>query len=216
MSTRFLVADEDVVVRLGVRAILEEHPGWQVVAEASSGPEAVEKAKTFRPDVAVLAFELPRLDGLTTARELVHNQPQIKILLLTRYRSSVLVRESLRAGIKVYLLKSNAAGELGRAVEALLRGHTYYSSEIGQILNSLAGEARKWKRTHKGERLLTARQIEVVRLICEGKTSAQIAKALGITIKTADTHRAAILRKSGCRSIADLCRYAIREGIIGS
>ena len=215
-TTRFLVADEDAFVRRGVRTLVEERQGWLIVAESSNGLDAIRKATKFRPDVAVLALNLPRLDGLRTAQRILKHHPQTKLLFLTRYRSSALVRGTLQAGIKAYLLKSHAERELVRAVEAVLRNKPYYSSEIRQIVEGLGGEARKRKRGRKPAPSLTPRQTQIVRLLGDGKTSAEIAAALGITRKTADTHRADILRRTNCRSTADLVRYAIREGIINS
>ena len=214
---RLLVADDHDVVRKGVRALLEEQPGWEVAAEAADGREAVEKAKLVQPDVTILDLSMPGLNGLEAAREILKTVPT-KILILTMYDSDPLVRQTLEAGARGYLLKSDAARDLISAVEALRRNKTFFTSKVAQmILEGYLGRPAKENEEESGRKngsRLTARQKQILQLLAQGRSSKQVAAALNISIKTAETHRANIMRRLDCHSVTQLVRYAIRNHII--
>jgi len=215
-TLRLLVADDHDVVRRGVRTLLEEQPGWEVVAEASNGHEAVEKAKLVRPDVTILDFSMPELNGLEAAREILKNVPT-KVLILTMYDSDPLIRETLEAGAQGYLLKSDAGRDLISAVDALQRNKTFFTPKVAQmILEGYLGRSRKNEddRNRKNGSRLTTRQKQILQLLAEGKSSNAVAAALKINVKTVETHRANIMRRLDCHSVTELVRYAVRNHII--
>jgi DNA-binding NarL/FixJ family response regulator len=208
-----LVADDHDIVRRGLRDLLEKQPGWKVVGEATNGKEAVEKAKQLKPDVSILDISMPSLDGLEAARQIVASGSPTKVLILTMHHSDPLIKQMLKAGVRGYVLKSDAASELVQAVEALQRNKTFFTSKVPQVF--LDGQQKEAK-TNGDDRVLrlTPRQREIVQLLAEGKNSREIATELGTTFKTIETHRANIMRRLECHSVTDLVRYAIRNDII--
>ena len=214
---RLLVADDHAVVRKGIRALIEEHPGWKVVAEASNGREAVEKAKQLRPTLAILDITMPNLNGLEATRQIVASAPKTQVLILTIHDSEVIAQQVLQAGARGYLLKSDLGRDLVTAVEALLHNRTYLTSTVSQlIMDGYLG-----KRPRPGENgnsnlplRVTAREREIIQLLAEGKSSKEVAVELGISVKTAETHRANLMRKLDCHSVVDLVRYAVRNMIV--
>jgi DNA-binding NarL/FixJ family response regulator len=215
-SLRILVADDHDVVRKGVRTLLEEQPGWEVVAEASNGREAVEKAKLLRPDVTILDLIMPELNGLEAAREIVKSVPT-KILILTVYDSDALIRQTLEAGAQGYVLKSDAGRDLVSAVDALRRNKTFFTPKVAQmVLEGYLGRPSKTNEddSNKVGLRLTARQRQILQLLAEGKSSKEVAAALNISVKTAETHRANIMRRLDYHSVSELVRYAIRHHVI--
>jgi DNA-binding NarL/FixJ family response regulator len=216
-TLRVLVADDHEVVRKGLRSIVEEQPGWEVAGEASDGREAVEKARTLRPDVAVVDVSMPGLNGLEATRQMLRNDAEAKVLILTMHESDPLIREVLDAGARGYLLKSDASRDLVTAVDAIRRNKTYFTARVAQIV--LDGYLDK--KPHSNPEAagapasrLTPRQREIVQLLAEGKSSKEVAVALGLSVKTAETHRANIMRRLECHSVSELVRYAIRNNII--
>jgi DNA-binding NarL/FixJ family response regulator len=215
-SLRLLVADDHDVVRKGVRALLEEQPGWEVVAEASNGREVVEKAKRLRPDVTILDLIMPELNGLEAAREILKSVPT-KILILTVYDSDPLIQQTLEAGAQGYVLKSDAGWDLVSAVDALRRNKTFFTPKVAQmVLEGYLGRPSKTNEddSNKVGLLLTARQRQILQLLAEGKSSKEVAAALNISVKTAETHRANIMRRLDYHSVSELVRYAIRHHVI--
>jgi DNA-binding NarL/FixJ family response regulator len=216
-NLRLLVADDHDVVRKGVRTLLEEQPGWEVAAEAADGREAVEKAKQVQPDVTILDLSMPELNGLEAAREILKSV-QTKILILTMYDSDPLIRQTLEAGARGYLLKSDAGRDLVSAVDALRRNKTFFTPKVAQmVLEGYLGRPSKENEedsTRKNGLRLTARQKQILQLLAEGKSSKEVAVALNISVKTAETHRANIMRRLDCHSVTELVRYAIRNHII--
>ncbi len=214
---RLLVADDHDVVRKGVRTLLEEQPGWEVVAEASDGREAVEKAKLVQPDITILDLSMPELNGLEAAREILKTVPT-KVLILTMYDSDPLIRQTLEAGARGYLLKSDAGRDLVSAVDALRRNKTFFTPKVAQmVLEGYLGRHTKENEDDNGRKnglRLTARQKQILQLLAEGKSSKEVAVALNISVKTAETHRANIMRRLDCHSVTELVRYAIRNHII--
>ena len=216
-NLRLLVADDHDVVRKGVRTLLEEQPGWEVAAEAADGREAVEKAKQVQPDVTILDLSMPELNGLEAAREILKSV-QTKVLILTMYDSDPLIRQTLEAGARGYLLKSDAGRDLVSAVDALRRNKTFFTPKVAQmVLEGDLGRPTKENEednTRKNGLRLTARQKQILQLLAEGKSSKEVAVALNISVKTAETHRANIMRRLDCHSVTELVRYAIRNHII--
>jgi len=216
-NLRLLVADDHDVVRKGVRTLLEEQPGWEVAAEAADGREAVEKAKLVQPDVTILDLSMPELNGLEAAKEILKTV-QTKVLILTMYDSDPLIRQTLEAGARGYLLKSDAGRDLVSAVDALRRNKTFFTPKVAQmVLEGYLGRPSKENDedgTRKNGLRLTARQKQILQLLAEGKSSKEVAVALNISVKTAETHRANIMRRLDCHSVTELVRYAIRNHII--
>ena len=212
-SVRILIADDHEVVRRGVRALLEVHPGWQICAETVDGREAVEKAARLRPDVVILDIGMPGLNGLEAARQIREASPLSEVLILTMHESEQVIREVLAAGARGYVLKSDAGRDLVNAVEALSRHKTFFTSSVAEMVvqGYLSGGQLGEQRGHS---VLTQREREVIQLLAEGKGNKEVAELLGISVRTAETHRTNIMRKLDCHSISDLVRYAIRNSLI--
>ncbi len=212
---RLLVADDHELVRTGLRTLLEKQPGWKVEAEAADGRDAVAKAIELKPDVAVLDISMPHLNGLEATRQIAKEARGTKVLIITMHESDPLIREVLDAGAKGYILKSDAGRDIVTAVEALRRNKTFFTSKVAQIV--LEGYLKKEQPAEdcrsRRERL-TPRQREIVQLIAEGKSSKEVAVALGLSVKTAETHRANIMRRLDCHSVTELVRYAIRNDMV--
>jgi DNA-binding NarL/FixJ family response regulator len=216
MKLRILIADDHEVVRRGLITLLQTHEGWEICGEAKDGREAVNMARELRPDVVVLDVGMPNLNGLAATRQLVQLEPQPKVIVLTITDSDEVIRESLQAGARGFVLKSDAARDLVTAVEALQRGRMFFTPRVNEMV--LAGFLDQGVQTAPGEapRLpkLTPREHEVVQLLAEGKSSKEVASLLNLSTKTAETHRSNIMRKLGFHSIRDIVVYAIKNNII--
>jgi DNA-binding NarL/FixJ family response regulator len=211
MAIRILLADDHMVVRRGLRALLETRPDFSVCAEAADGKEAVVLAVRHTPDVAVLDISLPVLNGIDAAIQIRKSAPETQILMFTMHDSENIIREALHSGARGYLLKYEGDEQVIDAVEALSRRRTFFSRQVSETLLDavlLSGGSKD----HAGP--LTSREREVVQLIAEGGSNKKIALALGISIKTVETHRSASMRKLKLHSTADLVRYAMRNKII--
>jgi DNA-binding NarL/FixJ family response regulator len=211
-EVRIMIADDHAIVRRGLRSLLETQPGWEVCAEASNGREAVENAAQFKPDVAVIDIGMPQLNGLDATRQIVAILPATEVLILTMHQSEEVAREVLRAGARGYVLKSDADVHLIAAVDALLHHKPFLTPAVtdvffGDYMNSWASE------DPQGDRRVTAREREIIQLLAEGKSNKEVAVALGISVRTAEAHRANINHKLGFTSLTDLVRYAIRNRI---
>ncbi len=212
-ALRILVADDHEIVRRGVCTLLQSHAGWQVCGEAINGPQAVELTGKLNPDVVVLDVSMPEMSGLDAAQLILRQNEKRKILFLTVIDSDELVRKALQMGVRGFVQKSDAARELVSAVEALERNGTYFTSRVAQmVLDGYLGE--NGSRPHRGHTLLTAREREIVRLVAEGKSTREISAMLGVSAKTAETHRSNIMRKLKLHSVSELILYAIRNGIL--
>src|SRR6266852_5786702 len=215
MPVRILVADDHQVVRTGLRALLESKTGWQVCGEASNGREAVEKAGQLKPDVAVLDIGMPLLNGVEATRQIRKLSPQTEILILTMHDSELLVQEVLSAGAHGYILKDDADRDLVTAVDALRRHKPYLSSRLSDAVSNPGGHPGDGATSTQNPRgRLTPREREIVQLLAEGKSNKEVAGYLGISVKTAETHRANIMLKLDFHSITELVRYAVRNKII--
>lgn len=212
---RVLIADDHEVVRKGLRTLLEEQPGWQVAGEACDGREAVEKAKNLKPDVTVLDISMPTLNGLEATRQMMKNNPQSRVLVLTMHESDPLIREVLGAGARGYLLKSDAGRDLVNAVDAIRRNKTFFTARVAQmVLDGYLDKKIAKPDAETPRDRLTPRQREIIQLLAEGKSSKEVASALNLSIKTAETHRANIMRRLDCHSVSELVRYAVRNNIV--
>jgi DNA-binding NarL/FixJ family response regulator len=216
MKLRILIADDHEVVRRGLSTLLQTHDGWEICGEAKDGREAVEMAKQLKPDVVILDVGMPNLNGLAATRQLVQQNSNQKVIVLTITDSDEVIREALDAGARGFVLKSDAARDLVSAVEALQRGRMFFTPRVNDMV--LAGFLDKG---HSGSRnespkvpQLTPREREVVQLLAEGKSSKEVATVLNLSTKTAETHRSNIMRKLGFHSIRDIVVYAIKSNII--
>ena len=206
---RILIADDHEVVRSGLRKILEAQPNWEVVAEAGDGKDAIHKAAETRPDVAVLDYSLPLVNGIEATRQIRARLPKTEVLIFTMHDNETLIQELLKAGARGYLLKSDAKRHLIGAIESLASHKPFFTAKVSEaLLDSFLTRPSREGST------LTNRERGVVQLIAEGHTNKQIANILNISLKTVETHRAAIMRKLNLSSSAALVRYAIRNRIV--
>jgi DNA-binding NarL/FixJ family response regulator len=216
---RILIADDHEVARRGIRALLESRPGWEVCGEARDGRETVELANLMKPDVVLLDIGMPNLNGLEAARQILAASPEVAILILTMQDSDQVVREVLRAGARGFVLKSDAGRDLVAAVEALQLQRTFFTTRVSQmVLEGFLDHHNRPNGKHGTQDdscdVLTGREREVIQLLAEGRTSKEVAVTLNLSVKTAETHRTNLMRKLGLHSVADLTRYAVRNGIV--
>ncbi len=210
-TTRVLIADDHDIVRRGIRALLESEPDYQVIAEARTGREAVRKTKQLDPDIAILDVSMPELNGLEATDQIRRTAPRTKVVVLTMHDSEPVVHDVLTSGALGYVLKSDASQDLLTALRTVRGGKPFFPGSVGEML--LEGYRSRRDSTVPERRALTPREREIVQLLAEGRSNKDVAKALGITVKTAETHRSNIFRKLGLHSIPQLVRYAIRNRI---
>ena len=212
---RILIADDHELVRRGLKALLLSKAGWVVCAEASNGREAVALATQHRPDVIVMDIAMPDLNGLEATRKIRTTLPNSEVLVLSLHYSDQLVREIVDAGARSYLLKSDACTDLLTAVEALARHRSFFTSGAGQVLMDRFRNGDSETETCVLVRqALTAREREILQLLAEGKSTKEVAAVLGLSTKTAETHRSNIMRKLDIHSVSGLVRYAVKNHII--
>ena len=214
-GVKLLLADDHEIVRKGLRSVLEAQRDCEIVGEAADGRQAVAMAKELGPDIAILDISMPLLNGLEATRQILKMRPQTKVLILTVHESDPLIREVLDAGARGYILKTDAGRDLVTAVESLRRNKTFFTSRVAQMIldGFLKGDSHDAE-SGRGRIRLTPRQREIVQLLAEGKSSKEVAVALDLSVKTAETHRANIMRKLDCHSVSEVVRYAIRNKII--
>ena len=208
-----LIADDHEVVRRGVKDLLQARTDWRVCGEATTGRDALSKAKLLKPDVVVLDITMPDLNGFETTRQIVKALPQTEVLVLTMHESNQVVRDALIAGARGYVLKSDAGRDLIAAIDSLSRHRPYFTSKIAMFLLDGYLAASKSSRVDDKNSLST-REHEVLQLVAEGKGNKEIAETLGISIKTVQSHRTNTMRKLQVHSASELVRYAIRHHII--
>jgi two-component system response regulator NreC len=208
MAVSVLLADDHQIVRQGIKVLLERE-GFDVVGEASDGREAVQMAAKLRPDVAVVDFVMPLLNGLDAGVQIQRDSPRTKAILLTMYTEAQYVLEAFRGGLRGYVIKTQAAADLVQAIREILRNALYVSPGISRTLV----EAYLSK-TALPPDPLTVREREVLQLVAEGRTTKEVATVLGLSVKTAETHRTKIMRKLEIHETAGLVRYAIRRGLV--
>ena len=208
---RILIADDHDAMRQGVRSFLDARPEWRVVAEAADGHTALELALQMRPDIAILDYSLPLMNGLDLTRVLKRELPEIEILIYTMHDRDDILVDVLHAGARGYVLKSDPGAHLIAAVDALATHKPYFSSAISE---TLLDHFLQRDDAASDTAVLTPREREVVQLIAEGKINKEIARLLSISVKTVETHRAATMHKLKLKTAAELVRYAVRNSIV--
>jgi DNA-binding NarL/FixJ family response regulator len=210
-----LIADDHGLIRRGVRTVLQARRGWKVVGEAANGREAVEKAIKLKPDVAVLDISMPELDGLEVTRQIRESVPNVKVLVLTMHESDQMVRRALDAGASGYLLKSDSTDSLPKAVKAVSENKRFLTPKISDIvLDGFINAGSKPDEAKPGGPRTTPRELEIIRLLAQGKSNKELSAQLGISVRTVETHRSKIMLKLGLHSLAELIHYAMRNQII--
>jgi DNA-binding NarL/FixJ family response regulator len=213
MPLRILIADDHDLMRRGLKALIANHPGWEICAEATKGREAVAKTATIRPDIVVLDVCMPELNGIEATRQIRKASPRTEVLILSVHHSDHLIREVLDAGARGFVLKSDSATDLVSAIESLAMHKPFFTACATELL--LNGCATPVEENASGPSdQLTSREREIVQLLAEGKTSKEVASTLNISAKTAETHRANIMKKMEFHSVGEIVRYAVRNQII--
>jgi DNA-binding NarL/FixJ family response regulator len=214
---QILIADDHDLMRRGVRTLLEAHAGWKICAEATTGREAVAKAEELKPDLVILDISMPDLNGLEAARRIRSASPKTEILILSVHYSDQLIRELLEAGIRGYIIKSDSDRDLIIAVETLASHKPFFTPRATEIILGnldLGGSPTRAQASPTPREQLTSREREIVQLLAEGKSSKEVASSLCISVKTAETHRANIMRKLQLHTVTEIVRYAVRNQII--
>jgi DNA-binding NarL/FixJ family response regulator len=212
---RILVADDHDILRRGLKQLITARPGWEVIAEARTGREAVSLAEQHKPDIVVMDVSMPELNGLEAARRIRKDLPKTGIIILTLHFSDQLVKDIVESGARAYVMKSDADRDLVNAVEALANHRTFFTARAADmLLNDFSERTAPVQPAAPTRNRLTPREREIVQLLAEGKSSKEVAVALGISVKTAETHRANIMRKLQLHSVSELVRYAIKNQII--
>jgi two-component system, NarL family, response regulator NreC len=208
MTIRVLLADDHILVRQGLRSLLEREQ-FQVVGEASDGQELVRQAEALHPDIAVTDIRMPTLNGIDAARELARSCPKTKTILLTQHGEEPYIHEALEAEVKGYVLKSQVARDLVHAIQQVARGGLYLSPGISKALVEVYRGA-----SDRTSDPLSVRERQVLKLIAEGKSTKDVASILGISAKTVETHRSRLMLKLDIHETASLVRYAVRRGLV--
>lgn len=209
---RILLADDHQILRHGLRVLLEKESGIEVVGEAEDGRRAVDLARTLKPDIIIMDLQMPILNGIEATRQILARTPHCKVIFLSMSSDPIVVRQAIQAGARAFVLKDCAFDELIKAIGSVKQGEQYLSQKIvGVVLTDYM------KQLHGSNDLapsvLTSREVEVLQLLAEGKTSKEIAAVLGVSVKTVDTHRQNLMAKLDLHSIAELTKFAIKEGI---
>ena len=212
MKIRIILADDHKIVRDGLRALLERQSGMEVIAEADNGRATVRMARELVPDLVIMDIGMPDLNGIDATRQIVADLPKVKVIALSMHSDRRFVVQMFRAGASGYLLKDCAFEELTRAVLAVLKNQTYLSPAVaGPVMEDYIQQLSSGEEL--GGTVLSPREREVLQLLAEGKSTKEVAAALCVSVKTVETHRQQIMNKLNMQSIADLTKYAIREGL---
>ena len=212
---RILLADDHDLTRAGLRYLIEKQKGWSVCAEASNGRKAVELAATLHPDIAILDMTMPEMNGLEATRQISKSQPNTKILIYTMHETESIIADALDAGAQGIVLKSDAGENMVTAIESIAKGRRFFTSRVAEtIVEAYLSKKSGVEPDHGSTVTLTARERDVVQLLAEGKSNKEVADRLGISARTAEGHRAEIMRKLRLESLAELIRYAIRNSIV--
>lgn len=211
---RVIIADDHEIVRQGVRNLLEREGDMDICGEATNGRDAVEIAARLVPDVAILDISMPGLNGIEATRQILKSNPKIRVLMFTMHDAEQLVHEVFSAGAKGYLLKADAGRHLISAVRTVASGSHYFSSRLSEVIFESFLRREVPHAATGSQQKPSTREREIIQLLAEGKSNKEVAGILGISVKTAETHRAAIMRKLGLHSMSELVRYAIRNHII--
>src|ERR1700735_285604 len=208
-----LIADDHDLMRRGIKPIIETKRGWEICGEAQTGVQAVAKAKELKPDIAILDITMPELNGLEAAKRIQKVSEKTEILMLSMHYSDQLIREVIEAGIRGYIVKSDSDRDLSIALDNLANHKPFFAPRVTEvILNSSTGSISP--RTEGPRSRITTREREIIQLLSEGKSSKEVAGLLNISVKTAETHRANVMRKLQIHTVSELVRYAVRNRII--
>lgn len=212
---RILLADDHDLIRSGLRYLLEKRPDWTVCGEASNGRLAVELAEKLRPDFAIIDMSMPELNGLEATRQILKKQPQMKVLIYTMHETEKVILDVLDAGASGVVLKSDAGENMVAAVESITKGRRFFTSRVAEtVVEAYLSKRSADNGEASAQVTLTSREREVVQLVAEGKSNKEVADRLGISARTAEGHRGEIMKKLKLGSLAELIRYAIRNGIV--
>jgi two-component system response regulator NreC len=214
MPIRILLADDHIVMRSGLRLLLERQPNLLVVGEAADGRQAVELAASEKPDVVVMDIAMPHLNGVEAARQIVNRAPLTAVVILSMHSDESYVIRSLKAGARAYLLKDSAESDLISAIHAITEGKSFFSPLVRRILKEDYMHALAEMGAEDSYELLTTREREVLQLVAEGKSNKEVANLLNLSLYTVETHRTHILQKLNLHSVPELILYAVRKGII--
>lgn len=214
-KTRIMVADDHAVVRRGVRALLETHDGWEVCGEAATGAEAVEQVKRLNPDIAIMDISMPEINGLEAIRQINATAPEVGVLILTLHCSEPMFREAMEAGAQGYVLKSDLDARLIEAVEAVSEHRVFFTPSMARVIREGFTRGRGRARLDtRYPQALTPRQRQIVQLLAKGKTNKEVASALGISTRTAETHRRQIMDRLKIGTLSELVLFAVRNHLV--
>ena len=213
-TLRILLADDHKVVRQGTRALLSTVPEWKIVGEADNGRDAVSLTAELKPDIVILDIGMPELNGLDATRQIKKKSPETEVLIFTGQETEELVHDVFDSGARSYIMKTDAADHLIDAIKALSEHKHFFTSRISEIVFARYIQGKKTVEGAPEKSRITDREREIVQLLAEGKSSKEIATILGISVRTVETHRAAIMKKLGLKSFSELIRYAVRNKII--
>lgn len=214
MTTTILLADDHMVMRSGLRMLLEKNADFEVVGEADDGRQAVKMAEELKPDVVVIDIGMPQLNGIEATRQIVAASPKTSPVILSMHLDEGYVMRALKYGAKAYLLKDSAEADLIRAIRAVRDGKSFFSPAVSRMLLEDYVRQLQQRGSVDSYDLLSAREREILQLIAEGKTNKEIATSINLSLHTVETHRTHILQKLNLHSMAELILYAVRKGII--
>lgn len=214
MKTRILLADDHMVMRSGLRMLLDKHEDLEVVGEADDGRQAVKLAAELEPDVVVIDIAMPQLNGIEATSQIVSARPKTAVVILSMHADEGYVMRALKYGAKAYLLKDSAEADLIRAVRAVREGKSFFSPAVSRMLLEDYVRQLRLRGSEDSYELLSSREREVLQLIAEGKTNKEIASLIHLSLHTVETHRTHILQKLNLHSVPELILYAVRKGII--
>jgi two-component system, NarL family, response regulator NreC len=214
VATRILLADDHTLMRQGLRHILEGHADFEIVAEASSGIEAVEAAREFKPDVAVVDVAMKELNGIEATAQMLKHSPHTAVLILSMYSDERYVMRAVKAGARGYLLKNSAGDELIQAILAVQKGTAFFSPAVAQIFQNGSARLKDAREMNDRFELLTDRERQIYQLLAEGNSNKDIANRLGLSLHTVETHRWRLMEKLDLHSTADLVLSAVRRGLV--
>jgi DNA-binding NarL/FixJ family response regulator len=204
---QILVVDDYPLIRHGLRALLETRHGWKICSEAATGQAALQKVKKLKPDIVLLDLDLPDMQGLDIIPRIIEIHPRARILALTEHESREIASRAIRSGARGLVLKSDRLRDVIQGVHALARGKSFHSMRAGALIkDGSAGSLRA---------ALTSRELQILKLLADGKTNKQVAAALDVSVRTVEAHRASLMRKLDLRSLSDLIYFAIRHRIVG-
>ena len=211
---KILIADDHAMIRSGVRSLLQKSKEWTVVGEAVNGKEAIEKFNQLAPDLLILDISMPDMNGMECARLLLSESPEAKIIILSMYDDEDYISRCMEYGVKGYVIKSETGDELEYAVKTVLKGQSYFSSQVQQVIFKKYTTNVTKKKEKEPEIKLTSREIEIVKLISEGLTSHQMADKLFISPRTVETHRSNLIKKTGVKNSIELVKKVEKMGLI--